>query len=80
MPITIAPIEVNLVIIKIMITDAKTKKHLEDIGIAVNSSIRILSRNSGNCIIVYKGGRLALDYNLSKSIFVMIDKEDSEEK
>ena len=48
----------------------KTKKHLESLGITINSTIKVLSRSGGNVICIVKDGRLALDSNLSTKILV----------
>ena len=42
MPIYLAPLNVNLKILKVL-TDEKTKKHLESLGITINSSVTVLS-------------------------------------
>ncbi len=69
MPISIAPLNTPLRIVRIG-ADEKVKKHLESLGIAVNSTIEIISSTSGSVILLVKDGRLALDSNLAKTIFV----------
>lgn len=69
MPIVVAPLNVDLYVIKIL-TDDKTKKHLESLGITINSTIRILQESGGNTICVVKEGRLALDRNIATKILV----------
>lgn len=69
MPIIIAPISKELVVIKIL-TDERTKKHLESLGITINSSITILSSSGGSLICIVKNGRLALDKTIATKIFV----------
>ena len=69
MPIFLAPLNTNIRVIKVL-TDEKTKKHLESLGITINSSIRVLSSNNGGVVIAVKEGRLALDNNISSKIFV----------
>lgn len=69
MPIYLAPLNVNLKILKVL-TDEKTKKHLESLGITINSSVTVLSSNGGGVVILVKEGRLALDRNISNKIFV----------
>ena len=54
MPLVVAPIGRELRVIKIL-TDEKTKKHLENLGITI-------------CSI--KDGRLALDKSVATKIFV----------
>lgn len=69
MPIVIAPLNKELKVIKIL-TDEKTKKHLESLGITINSKIVVLSQSGGNIICLVKDGRLALDHNIATKIFV----------
>jgi len=69
MPLIFAPVEKTLKVIKIM-ADDKTKKHLENLGITINSELQIL--NSGSSVIVLiKATRLALDSGLASKIFVV---------
>ena len=69
MPLIFAPVERTLKVIKIM-ADDKTKKHLENLGITINSELQIL--NSGSSVIVLiKATRLALDAGLASKIFVV---------
>lgn len=69
MPLIFAPVERTLKIIKIM-ADDKTKKHLENLGITINSELQVL--NSGSSVIVLiKATRLALDSGLASKIFVV---------
>ncbi len=70
MPLTLAPIGQELTIRKIVVEE-KLKKHLENLGITINSKITILSQNGGNLICLVKEGRLALDKNTALKIFVM---------
>lgn len=69
MPLIVAPVGRDIRVIKIM-TDEKTKKHLESLGITVDSVISILSQSGGSTICLIKDGRLALDRNLATKIFV----------
>ncbi len=69
MPLIFAPVERALKVIKIM-ADDKTKKHLENLGITINSELQVL--NSGSSVIVLiKATRLALDSGLASKIFVV---------
>lgn len=69
MPLIFAPVEKTLKVIKIM-ADDKTKKHLENLGITINSELQVL--NSGSSVIVLiKATRLALDSGLASKIFVV---------
>lgn len=69
MPLIIAPLNVVLKVIKILLDD-KTKKHLESLGITIDSEIKILECSGGSVIIVVKDGRLALDSNIATKILV----------
>ncbi len=69
MPLVIAPTDQELTVIRIA-TDEKTKKHLESLGITINSKITILSQSGGNTICIVKDGRLALDRDIATKIFV----------
>ncbi|MBO7078390.1 MAG: ferrous iron transport protein A [Bacilli bacterium] len=69
MPIILAPINTKLTIVKILV-DEKTKKHLESLGITINSEIIVLSNQNGSTICQVKEGRLALDSNISRHILV----------
>lgn len=69
MPIVMAPVNQEVRIVKI-IADEKTKKHLENLGITINSSVTVLSVQSSGVILKVKDGRLALDASLSRKIFI----------
>ncbi len=69
MPLIIAPLNVILKVIKILLDD-KTKKHLESLGITIDSEIKILECSGGSVIIAVKDGRLALDSNIATKILV----------
>ena len=69
MPIVVAPTNVSVRVLKIL-TDEKTKKHLESLGITVNSELIVLSSSGGSIILKIKDGRLALDRNLATKILV----------
>lgn len=69
MPIVVAPENTVLKIIKILV-DEKTKRHLENLGILVNSEIMVLARTNGNVIIKIKDGRLAINRDTALKIFV----------
>ncbi len=69
MPLVIAPCNVLLKIIKIL-SDEKVKKHLESLGITINSTLTILSISDGSVILKVKEGRLALDKSLATKIVV----------
>jgi ferrous iron transport protein A len=69
MPIIVAPIGQELRIIKIA-TDDKTRKHLESLGITINSTIEVVLQSGGSIICIVKDGRLALDKDIAVKIFV----------
>ncbi len=69
MPLVFAPIGKDLRVVKIL-TDEKTKKHLESLGITIDSVMKIISQSGGSTICLIKDGRLALDKDLAMKIFV----------
>lgn len=69
MPLVIAPINIDLKVVRIL-TDDKVKKHLESLGITIDSKIKILSQSGGSTICMVKNGRLALDSNIATKILV----------
>ena len=69
MPIGLAPTNVDMRVVKVL-TDEKTKKHLESLGILVNSKVTILSSVNGCVVIAIKDGRLALDKSVASKILV----------
>lgn len=69
MPIALAPINQELKVIKVL-ADDKTKKHLESLGILVNSSLTIISSVNGGVVVAVKEGRLALDRSIASKILV----------
>ena len=69
MPIVIAPIDVELTIVKIL-EEEKTRRHLESLGVVANGKITIISSRGGNTICVVKGVRLALNRETASKILV----------
>ena len=69
MPIGLAPLNTEMRVVKIL-ADDKTKKHLESLGILVNSNITVISSVNGGVIIAIKEGRLALDRSIASKILV----------
>jgi len=69
MPIAVAPLNVPIRVVKIL-ADEKTKKHLENLGITIDSQITVLSTAGGSIICKVKDGRLALDKNMATKILV----------
>lgn len=70
MPIGLAPTGQDLKVVKVL-TDEKTKKHLESLGITVNSHLQVVSTSGGTVILQVKSGRLALDKSTVNRIFVI---------
>ncbi len=69
MTLLLAPTKVQLRVYKI-VADEKIKKHLESLGITINSILSILLNQAGTTIVLVKEARYALDNNLARSIFV----------
>ena len=69
MPIALAPINQELKVIRVL-ADDKTKKHLESLGILVNSSLTVVSSVNGGVVVAVKEGRLALDRSIASKILV----------
>ncbi len=69
MPLVIAPLNVELTVLKILLDD-KTKKHLESLGITIDSKLTVLDSVNGNVIVLIKDGRLALDRSIATKILV----------
>ena len=51
MPLLIAPIDKSLIIKKIFVDD-KLKKHLESLGLCIDSEIRVIENVNGNLVIL----------------------------
>ena len=69
MPIILAPTNRELRILRVL-TDEKTKKHLESLGITVSGTITVLSSGGGAVVWKLKDGRIALDSTISTKILV----------
>lgn len=69
MPIALAPINQELKVVRVL-ADDKTKKHLESLGILVNSSLTVISSVNGGVVVAVKEGRLALDRSIASKILV----------
>ena len=48
----------------------EVKRHLEDLGFVVGTSVTIVSRVGGNVIVKVKDSRLAIDERLANKIMV----------
>ena len=51
MPLVVAPVGKDVRVVKIL-ADEKTKKHLENLGITIDSVIRVISASGGSVICV----------------------------
>lgn len=71
MPIILAPLNQELKILRVL-TDEKTRKHLESLGITQSGSITVLSSGGGAVVCKLKEGRIALDGNISTKILVAV--------
>lgn len=69
MPIVLAPVDTQLVVLKI-VANQDIKRHLEDLGITIGSKIKLISNSGGNVICEIKDGRIALDTETARKIFV----------
>ena len=69
MPIGLAPLNTEMKVVRILVDD-KTKKHLESLGILVNSLITVISSVNGGVVVAVKEGRLALDRSIASKILV----------
>lgn len=69
MPIGLAPLNTPMRVVKVL-ADEKTKKHLESLGILVNSLITVISSVNGGVVVAVKEGRLALDRSVASKILV----------
>ena len=65
----LAPINEEITVIKILANE-KIKKHLESLGILVNSKLVVLSSVNGGVVVAIKNGRLALDHEIASKILV----------
>ncbi len=70
MPIVFAPQGKKLKVIKVL-AEEKTKKHLENLGITIDSELIVLSEGGGSVIVSVKDSRLALDRELATKILVI---------
>lgn len=70
-PLTIAPVAKELKILKI-ITDDKTKHHLDNLGILVGATLTNVSAANGNMIVKIKEGKVAVNKELASKIYVNV--------
>lgn len=65
----LAPLNQVVRVVKILANE-KIKKHLESLGILVNSELIVLSSVNGGVVVAIKDGRLALDHEIASKILV----------
>lgn len=68
-PLIIAEGKKNL-FVKQVVSDDKTKRHLENLGILKGSELMLIQSNHGHVIVKVKKGRLALNQELASRIYV----------
>lgn len=68
-PLSLAPYNTDLEIVKISGT-TESKHHLEKMGFYKGQTLKVLSNQNGNMIILLLDGKLAIGNQLSKKIFV----------
>ncbi len=71
MPIIFAPQGETVKVIRVL-TDDKTKKHLENLGITVGTELSVLSVSGGSIIVLVRQFRLALDKSVATKILVAV--------
>jgi len=71
MPIIMAPLHTEVTVVKIL-TEEKVKKHLENLGITIDSKLTVLSEKGSGVILKVKDGRLAIDKNMATKIIVRV--------
>ena len=71
MPLIFAPCNVPLRVVRMHLAE-KIKRHLENLGISVNSELEVMSVSGGSVIVRVKEGRLALDRDMATRIFVAV--------
>ena len=70
MPVVFAPQGKKLRVIKVL-AEEKTKKHLENLWITIDSELGVLSEGGGSVVGSVKDSRLALDKDLATKILVI---------
>lgn len=69
MPLSYADVGAEQIIRKVG-GSPDVKKHLEDLGFVVGSSVTLISQNGGNLIIKVKESRIALSSEMAQKIMV----------
>ena len=73
MPLVVAPLNVDLSVIKV-VADEKLKKHLQSLGIVKDAKITVIESINGNLIILIQDSRLALDYSIVHNVCLFFIK------
>ncbi len=71
MPLLIAPLNTELKVIKVSFGNDKLKKHLETLGLTINSTIQVLANEKGTLVVFIKGARFAIDNQTAAGISVI---------
>ena len=69
MPVSLAPANTPVKIVKITAED-KIRKHLLELGITEGSQITLVSSTANGVIVIVKEGRLCLDGGIASKILV----------
>ena len=69
MPLIIAPIGSALKVVKIL-TDFNMQNYLKSLGIAVNTSISVVSKTDSSIICLVNETKIVLDNDIAQKIFV----------
>lgn len=69
MPLISAPTDVDLKITKVFV-NGDAKRHLENLGILPGEKVNVIRSLDGNLIVKVKEGRVALDCEMARKIFV----------
>lgn len=76
MPLAIAPTDTALRVLRIA-ADAKSKKHLETLGILLGGEICLVNCRDGDLLVRVKESRLALNRDLAMKIFVQETQQEN---
>ena len=74
MPLFIAPLDSELKIVKIL-TDEKTKRHLNNLGLCVGNTITIISHSPKDLIIKVLDTTLALNKDTALKVIVAWERK-----
>ena len=69
MPVSLAPVNLKMKIVKITAED-KVRKHLMELGITEGGEISLISSTVNGVIVIVREGRLCLDGALARKILV----------